>query len=265
MIREGWAAPTTARTIPGLLVKAAGWCAVGFLGALLVLVSHGDVGRYQVMSVLSGSMVPTLGVGDLVVAKVVPPDQLQAGELATFRMPETGKLTTHRVQSIIWHGKLADVVTRGDANEVGENWSVSKTDKVGEVVARFPRLGLRRRKVLATPAGQLGLAGVATLLGLWILVVLGRPSHPDRTTRRPRALACPPRTGRPQQRTDAGTATSREGSPGPAAAVAAAGERPLAPRRHVGCAADLHTCGRSATDRRAGAAAPSGRPERTST
>ena len=154
------------------------------------------------------------------------------------------------------------MVTRGDANEVGENWSVSKTDKVGEVVARFPRLGYVVG-VLATPAGQLGLAGVAALLGLWILVVLWRPDRTDDPEAQSPRLPSP--DGPSQQRTDAGTATWREGSPGPAAAVAAAGERPLAARRRVGCAADLHTCGRSATDRRAGTATPSGRPERTST
>jgi signal peptidase len=147
---------------------------VGFLVALLLLVSGGQLQRYQFMTVLSGSMVPTLGVGDLVVARVITPDELQAGELATFREPETGKLITHRVQSIIWHGELADVVTRGDANELGENWSVSSTDHVGEVVLRVPHLGYAVG-LLSTPAGQLGLAGLAVALGLWILVVLWRP------------------------------------------------------------------------------------------
>ena len=65
--------------------------------------------------------------------------------------------------SIVWHGELADVVTRGDANEVGENWSVSASDRVGEVVLRIPRAGYAVG-VLATPAGQLALAGLAVAL-----------------------------------------------------------------------------------------------------
>lgn len=168
--------PATVRTIAGLLSTAAGWAVVGFLVALLVLVSDGHWHRYQFMSVLSGSMVPTMHVGDLVVAKVVTPDQLRAGELATFREPGTGRLITHRVQSIVWHGELADVVTRGDANEVGEYWSVDANDKVGETVLRIPRLGYVVG-VLSTPGGQLGLAGLAAVLGLWILVVLWRPAR----------------------------------------------------------------------------------------
>jgi signal peptidase len=171
------AAAGTTRIVVALLRAAAGWMAVGFLVGLVLLVSGGHLQRYQLMSVLSGSMVPTVDVGDLVVARVVGPDQLRAGELATFREPETGKLITHRVQSIIWHGELADVVTRGDANEVGENWSVSASDRVGEVVLRVPRAGYVVG-VLATAQGQLALAGLAVALGVWILVVLWRPHHP---------------------------------------------------------------------------------------
>jgi signal peptidase I len=178
----------TARTVVALLRTCAAWAAVGLLAGLVVLVSGGQVQRYQFMSVLSGSMVPTVNVGDLVVARVVTPDQLQAGELATFREPETGKLITHRVQSIIWHGELADVVTRGDANEIGENWSVSASDRVGEVVLRVPRAGYAVG-LLATPAGQLALAGVAIALGVWILVVLWRP--PRRNEAAPAGATAP--------------------------------------------------------------------------
>jgi signal peptidase I len=151
---------------------------VGFLVTLLLLATHGEIGRYQVMSVLSGSMVPTMEVGDLVVARVVGPAELAAGELATFRDPETKRLITHRVQSIIWHGDVADVVTRGDANDAGENWSARSADRVGEVVLRIPRAGYVVG-ALATPAGQLALAGVAAVLGGWILVVLWRPQRAD--------------------------------------------------------------------------------------
>jgi signal peptidase I len=167
----------TPRTVLALCRAAAGWAVVGFLVGLALLVSGGHLQRYQFMSVLSGSMEPTVGVGDLVIARVVTPEELGAGELATFREPETGKLITHRVQSIVWHGELADVVTRGDANEIGENWSVSSTDRVGEVVLRVPRAGYVVG-VLTTPAGQLALAGLAVALGLWILVVLWRPQRP---------------------------------------------------------------------------------------
>ena len=187
--------PGTARVAAGLLWAATTWALVAFLVTLAVLVVDGRLQRYQVMSVLSGSMVPALDVGDLVVARVVTPDELQAGDLATFREPGTGKLITHRVQSILWRGEVADVVTRGDANEVGENWSVTPTDRVGEVTLVVPRAGYAMG-ILTTPAGQLGLAGLAAVLGIWILVVLWRPPRdpapvPDPGPRLPLAVPSP--------------------------------------------------------------------------
>lgn len=167
-------APRTSRTVVTLVRAAGVWAVVGFLLTLCLLVSDGRLQRYQLLSVLSGSMVPTLDVGDLVVVRVVPADRLEAGELVTFLEPGTRKLMTHRVQSVLWNGQVADVVTRGDANQVGEDWSVAADDRVGEVVLRVPRLGYLVG-TLATPVGRLAVVGLAVVVGLWTLVVLWRP------------------------------------------------------------------------------------------
>ncbi len=161
-----------------LLWPATCWAVLGFLVAVLPLGTHGEFHRLQFMSVLSGSMTPAVDVGDLVVAKVVSPTELQAGDLATFKSPESGKLVTHRVQSILWRGEIADVISRGDSNTVGETWSVTAESRVGEVVLRVPRAGYVLG-VLGTPAGQLGLAGFAAVLGVWILVLIWRPARAE--------------------------------------------------------------------------------------
>lgn len=150
------------------------WTVLSFLGGVVLLTTDGQLHKYQFMAVLSGSMVPTMHVGDLVVAEVVPPSMLASGDLATFRDPTTHRLITHRVQSVLWHGELADVITRGDANQTGENWTVQADDKVGRVVLRVPHAGYALA-ALGTPAGQLGLAGLAALLGGWVLVTIWRP------------------------------------------------------------------------------------------
>jgi signal peptidase I len=158
----------------GGLWMVVSWAVLSFLVGLVLLTTDGQLHKYQFMAVLSGSMVPTMHVGDLVVAEVVPPSMLASGDLATFREPTTHRLITHRVQSILWHGELADVITRGDANQTGENWTVRADDKVGRVVLRVPHAGYALA-ALGTPAGQLGLAGLAALLGGWVLVTIWRP------------------------------------------------------------------------------------------
>ena len=48
--------------------------------------------------------------------------------------------------------------------------------KVGKVIFRIPRIGYVVG-ALGTPAGQLSLAGLAALLGIWILVVIWQPGR----------------------------------------------------------------------------------------
>ena len=160
----------------GLLWMVTSWVLLGFVGSTLLLPTGGELHKFQFMSVLSGSMVPALEVGDMVIAEVVGPDHLRSGDLATFRDPDSGKLITHRVQSILWRGEIADVITRGDRNTVGENWSVTADGRVGKVVLRVPRVGYAVG-VLGTTPGQLALAGLAGVLGVWILVVIWRPAR----------------------------------------------------------------------------------------
>ena len=164
------------RAAVGVIRLATCWTALAFIVALGFLTSGGELHKYQFMTVLSGSMIPTVNVGDLVVDTVVTPDKLRDGDLATFRQPETGRLITHRIQSILWRGNIADVITRGDANSVGENWSVTSDAKVGRVALRIPRIGYLVGS-LGTPAGQIGLAVVAAILGIWILVVIWGPGR----------------------------------------------------------------------------------------
>jgi signal peptidase I len=164
------------RAVAGLVWMVTCWTTLTFIVATGFLTSGGEFHKYQFMSVLSGSMVPTVNVGDLVVAAVVAPDELHDGDLATFRQPDTGRLITHRVQSILWRGNIADVITRGDANSVGENWSVTADAKVGRVAFRVPRVGYVVG-ALGTPPGQIGLAALAAFLGMWILVVIWGPGR----------------------------------------------------------------------------------------
>lgn len=168
------------RAAAGLVWMVAAWTTLTFIVATGFLTSHGELHKYQFMTVLSGSMVPTVNVGDLVVDTVVTPDRLRDGDLATFRQPDTGRLITHRIQSILWRGNIADVITRGDANSVGENWSVTADARIGRVALRIPRIGYVVG-ALGTPPGQIGLAVLAAILGVWILVVIWRPGR-DRTT-----------------------------------------------------------------------------------
>jgi signal peptidase len=92
--------------------------------------------------VLSGSMEPTLGTGDVSVVRTIQPLDARPGDIVTFRDPgNSEKLITHRVRTMRAEGDGVFFVTRGDANNVSERWRVPADGEIGRVVYRIPELG----------------------------------------------------------------------------------------------------------------------------
>ena len=89
---------------------------------------------YRPMVERSGSMVPRLRVGDVVITEWVHADQIRPGEIVTFPQ-DIGRteLITHRVKSVSTRDQTVHVVTKGDANDE----SGALVD--GFAVARRPR------------------------------------------------------------------------------------------------------------------------------
>ena len=167
------------RVAVGFLVS---WGLLGALVGTFWLTTGGEHGKIRVMTVLTGSMRPTLGVGDLVIAEVVPASQIEAGDIVTYREPSGDRFVTHRVQSIVWTGQLGNVVTRGDANEVGETWTVEADGALGRVKVHLPLVGYAVG-ALSTMAGRLTITGLALALGAYALLLIWRPRREDITAR----------------------------------------------------------------------------------
>jgi signal peptidase len=91
-------------------------------------------GYAQVM-VVSGSMEPTLLVGDLLI--IHEQDSYKLGDIITYR--RDGNLYTHRVVEIIQNGDI-EYITRGDFNNVNDEPAPASTVE-GKVVKYFRGLG----------------------------------------------------------------------------------------------------------------------------
>ncbi|MDG6918618.1 MAG: signal peptidase I [Nitrososphaerota archaeon] len=96
--------------------------------------------------VASGSMVPALHIGDLVVINHTPFASLQVGDIIVFHMPAAGggcrsELIVHRIVAIGQQG----ITTKGDANPIPDEptyWPyVTAGCYVGKVVYVIPYLG----------------------------------------------------------------------------------------------------------------------------
>jgi signal peptidase I len=91
--------------------------------AMFVLGLGPLTGRYRVLTVLSGSMRPTLPVGSIVVVTPRPLYDVRVGDIITFQEPgDRSVLETHRVVRILRAGAVPVVETKGDDNARPDPW-----------------------------------------------------------------------------------------------------------------------------------------------
>ena len=105
---------------------------------------------YEIYDVVSGSMEPEIPVGSAVYVKETPPQELEEGEVIAFWSGNS--VVVHRVrENRVVEGQL---VTKGDANELGDPEKTPYDAVVGSVVCHIPWLGM----VMSILTGAVGKA-----------------------------------------------------------------------------------------------------------
>jgi signal peptidase I len=152
----------------------ANWLAWGFLIGMVLAATVPMAFGKRPLTVLTGSMRPTIEPGDMVVDERVPASQLRVGDIVTYQEPHGTRTITHRVREVTISEGQARVVTRGDANDTVEQWQVEATGEVGRVVYTLPKIGYPVTWS-HTREGRLGLVSVpALLLAVWALMRIWR-------------------------------------------------------------------------------------------
>jgi signal peptidase I len=123
----------------GLLV------AVALVVVALPLVSKGEWRTVQ-----TGSMEPHVAPGDVVLL-APSQDSPEVGDVVAFPDPlQPDRDVLHRVVARDEQGAL---VTRGDANDVDDPWTVAPSEVIGTEVVSIPKLGF----LVSTVASDLGI------------------------------------------------------------------------------------------------------------
>ena len=117
---------------------------------LFLIFWYGSIAYFNTESpylvVSSGSMRPTLEVGDLIIVKWVPPSQLHDsplnGDIIVYESDE-GDLRVHRLIKIVPSDGGFLLTTKGDANDKPLSDEINFSDKryIGKVIARIPFIG----------------------------------------------------------------------------------------------------------------------------
>jgi signal peptidase I len=107
------------------------------------------IGKWRVLSVLTGSMEPTIAAGDMVIVAQYRGEQPLVGEIITFWQDQArSSVITHRVMERLDNGF---VLTKGDANQETDGGWTDPERIVGKVVATIP-YAARLQNLLRHPA-----------------------------------------------------------------------------------------------------------------
>lgn len=178
------AAPVPAPAAPGRrpavvrrVANALGTLVIVFAALVLVAMTIGPrVLHYRTATMLTGSMVPTIEPGDVIVDVQEHASDIAVGQIITYQIP----VDDHRVEShrVTWVRHAADggvlFRTKGDANNGEDPWTARAVgDQVWRVRAVVPLAGdvirfLRRPAVNLLMARVLPLLLVASVLfSIW--------------------------------------------------------------------------------------------------
>ena len=111
---------------------------------IIVIGIYSNLFRYWVATIASGSMSPTIDVGDIVVIDKWYQDNpggLRNGDILVFKIKNT--LYTHRIINITEKNNNYYIRTKGDYKDNAEDsWVVVKSDIIGKVKFKIKYLGL---------------------------------------------------------------------------------------------------------------------------
>ncbi len=128
---------------------------------------------YEEMAVLTGSMEPNYPVGSLIFVKEIDPDQLEVGDVITYRL-DSDTVVTHRIVEIDKEAQM--VTTKGDANSSNDGSPVSYSEIVGKAHFKIPYLGYVSMNI-KTPKGIMAICGV--LIAIILLTFLPEIFSPE--------------------------------------------------------------------------------------
>ena len=124
-----------------------------------------NVFGYKPFIVLSGSMETKIRIGDLIITKIIDPENLKVDDVIAFR-DEENTVTTHRIIDIIDKDGITYFVTKGDNNSSQDRYLVKYKDVEGIYITRIPGVGQALNE-LSKPTTM-----IIVLLGITIIFIL---------------------------------------------------------------------------------------------
>lgn len=104
---------------------------------------------YRIFVVATGSMIPKYEVGDVLVSKEIPPEDIKVGDDIVYTGKEGSfkdKVVTHQVIFIEKENENYRIITKGIAN-TAQDPEITQNEVMGKVIYRFGLLSFFQRAV----------------------------------------------------------------------------------------------------------------------
>jgi signal peptidase len=115
-----------------------GWTAVAMISVLAIWGSTGMLG-FRPSIISSGSMTPTLQVGDVIITVEASPNDIKIGDIIQYS--RENEIIAHRVVDIQQQEGTKYFITKGDDNNAPDPDPVSPSQVIGKTVFTIPKLG----------------------------------------------------------------------------------------------------------------------------
>ncbi len=99
---------------------------------------------YGAYVIITTSMTPVINQNDAIIVKRVTKDNLEVGDVVTYKSEEPsyyGILITHRIIEIYEENGIKKYLTKGDYNETPDPHGINFNQIYGKVVMRIPKIG----------------------------------------------------------------------------------------------------------------------------
>lgn len=126
---------------------------------------------YSVMNISSGSMRPVYKEGDLVIVKKTDVTELKKGDVISFFSEDPaiyGSLNTHRIHEVLQENGKYVFVTKGDNNNVADEYTVTYDRIVGKAVFLIQNAG----KIVSFFQKKAGAYFLVVILPLLVIMML---------------------------------------------------------------------------------------------
>ncbi len=132
-------APSWAKRFPFQTLMGLAVALVGFFAVLMTATTLSGFFGINPLIVLSGSMEPTIRVGDIAVTRNVDPTTVGVGDVVTYR---AGKLfVTHRIIRVVDAPEGRQFEVKGDNNSTPDATLVAEERVVAKFIFDVPKMG----------------------------------------------------------------------------------------------------------------------------